>query len=622
MEWLHKLSCLMLVSYAIAPAQRVEDPPDYRYGLQLGGNLNSYAASVRSLNGSTIAPGEFHNGTGVDLSVGGVIEYRPSKTWGGSLSIVYDGRGGRFDGISVGGAYSLLASLAYLEVEPSLRWCPFRNGFHAFAGPTFGLLLRSSFEYTKPSLLKLNDAWSDVRSLRLGAQLGIGYDLQLVGTSGLHEVTPFISVHTGQAVRSTESWNMITLRGGVQLKLGVQGPNSACDVDFSIGNLSPREKVMSVEETFPLLGYIFFDEGISQIPRRYNQITRQQAAAFDERQLGESSERRWHKKSAQQLCAYWNILNVLGARMRVDTAMKVCLSGVLESAAWKGSPHQADSIGRSMALSVRKYLLDVFDISTDRIEIRADRPRVESGDKKNFEPLFTSMCQAENRRVEISPPLKPVRLRFERSDFLDSLVVIPLVGQDALNEWTLQVFEKTDGVMVMQREIVDGKIILPTAELLNGRAQGSYLARLWGTCRCGENVKREVKFALSPSRQEPSVRISRYGVLYDFDVATTAAVSEVTIREDVLPTIPLGSRVSITGYTDIIGDSTRFVELSMKRANEVKRIFDRETAKLKSSPFKMTVRGLGGNVDRTPFDNRLPEERFYNRTAIIEIELP
>jgi hypothetical protein len=34
---------------------------------------------------------------------------------------------------------------------------------------------------------------------------------------------------------------------------------------------------------------------------------------------------------------------------------------------------------------------------------------------------------------------------------------------------------------------------------------------------------------------------------------------------------------------------------------------------------KFDTYGFGEDVRRAPFDNRLPEERFYNRTVIIDI---
>ncbi|MDP2159095.1 MAG: hypothetical protein Q8K02_01325, partial [Flavobacterium sp.] len=55
------------------------------------------------------------------------------------------------------------------------------------------------------------------------------------------------------------------------------------------------------------------------------------------------------------------------------------------------------------------------------------------------------------------------------------------------------------------------------------------------------------------------------------------------------------------------------------RANDVKQIMDKALTKLGRSDVTFKVTGNGENESLSPFDNKLPEERFYNRTVIIDI---
>ena len=77
--------------------------------------------------------------------------------------------------------------------------------------------------------------------------------------------------------------------------------------------------------------------------------------------------------------------------------------------------------------------------------------------------------------------------------------------------------------------------------------------------------------------------------------------------------------VQINGYTDIIGDAANNQKLSLKRANDVKKIIESTLSKLGRSDVQFKVNGMGENEDSSQFENEFPEERFYNRTVIIDL---
>lgn len=80
-----------------------------------------------------------------------------------------------------------------------------------------------------------------------------------------------------------------------------------------------------------------------------------------------------------------------------------------------------------------------------------------------------------------------------------------------------------------------------------------------------------------------------------------------------------GATLTIEGHTDIIGEESYNKNLSLARANDVKSIIEKSLAKSGRSDVKFEVYGSGEDESKAPFDNKYPEERFYNRTVVIDI---
>ena len=94
---------------------------------------------------------------------------------------------------------------------------------------------------------------------------------------------------------------------------------------------------------------------------------------------------------------------------------------------------------------------------------------------------------------------------------------------------------------------------------------------------------------------------------------------EKYLLEVVTPKISDNATVLINGYTDIIGGEENNQKLSLARANGVKCILEKGVSKAGRKNVKFEVAGLGEDQSLSPFNNKYPEERFYNRTVIIDI---
>jgi outer membrane protein OmpA-like peptidoglycan-associated protein len=74
----------------------------------------------------------------------------------------------------------------------------------------------------------------------------------------------------------------------------------------------------------------------------------------------------------------------------------------------------------------------------------------------------------------------------------------------------------------------------------------------------------------------------------------------------------------IHGHTDLIGSTSGNKTLSLKRANEVKDIFDDEFKKSSKNIYTEAI-GYGEAMTPATFNNDLPEGRFYNRNVIVDV---
>ena len=113
--------------------------------------------------------------------------------------------------------------------------------------------------------------------------------------------------------------------------------------------------------------------------------------------------------------------------------------------------------------------------------------------------------------------------------------------------------------------------------------------------------------------------LTRFSIIYEFNESKAITIYEKYLTDIVIPKIPTGATVIIHGYTDIIGDEVYNLKLSVARANDVKAIIEGGLAKAGRSDVKFEVFGFGEDQSLSPFENQYPEERFYNRTVIIDI---
>jgi outer membrane protein OmpA-like peptidoglycan-associated protein len=627
--------CMLMIAMTQTTVSGQVLQPKWWFGLSGGANFNFYDGTTQRLNNSTIVPAAFHKGNGVRAYASALVEYRPGRIWGAMLNVAYDGRGGKFDDVIApcNCPATLKTNTSYFAIEPSLRFGFNSSNFYLFAGPRVAFNLQKDFNYTQLKQPNTDSELSEMRQTLLSGQVGIGYEFQISSASSTTKVSlsPFVSFHPyfGQDPRNVESWSLTTVRTGVALKFGkgskaVAKESTAiipvAEVAFSVRAPKAIPVKRSVSETLPLLNYVFFDQGSTAVPSRYSMLTKTQAASFREVQLQNEQSIDTAGRSARQLNVYHHVLNIVGDRMRSNPGAAISLSGASAS-----GPQE----GEALASSVKEYLVGIFGIEASRIAVKGrTKPIIPSEQPGATKELV--LLREGDRRVDIestSPELlmevgggmmKPVQINSVEENPLDSHLIFNVAGaKKLLKSWSVDVTDargavKHYGPFTKDMESVAGNSVL------GNQTEGDYKVSMIGETKDGLPIRKESSVHLT--RQNEVIENGfRYSILFNFDKAKTILSYEKFLTNVVSPLISNGSTVIIHGHTDIIGEEEYNQKLSDSRAQETQKIIERSLASTGKSNVKFETSGFGEDLNHSPFNNSLPEERFYNRTVIIDI---
>jgi outer membrane protein OmpA-like peptidoglycan-associated protein len=629
--------------------------PSWFFGAAAGANFNFYRGSTQELNSDLTVPTVFHDANGVGLFVAPLIEYhRPNSILGIMLQIGYDNRKASFDKVTTpcNCPADLSADVSYLTVEPSLRVAPFKSNFYLYGGPRLAFDIDKSFKYelginpaypNQAATPSVKGDFSNMNKTLISMQVGAGYDIPLSSNKNQTQfiLSPFVSFqpYFGQSPRSIETLNLTTLRVGAAFKFGFghkiqetpiseEAPINVVAVDsdvvFTVNAPLNIPVDRRVRETFPLRNYIFFNLGSTEIPNRYVLLTKDQVKDFKEEQLEVFSPKSLSGRSGREMVVYYNILNILGDRMQKNPSTTITLVG---------SSEKGHEEGRVMAESVKRYLVDVFAIDASRIKIEGrDKPKIPS--EKPTSTGDFALLREGDRRVSIessSPlllmefqsghdaPLKPVEINAVQEAPIDSYVSFNTKGsKEAFVSWSLEIRDEKENVQYFG-PYTDENVSLSGKSILGTRPEGDYKITMRGQTKSGNTIKKETSAHLvlwTPPKKEEAMR---YSIIFEFDESKAIGIYQKYLTEIVTPKIPKNGKVIIHGHTDTIGDEVHNKKLSEDRANEAKRIIMSALLKEGRKDVTFEVYGFGKDPNLAPFENKFPEERFYNRTVIIDI---
>jgi outer membrane protein OmpA-like peptidoglycan-associated protein/Mg-chelatase subunit ChlD len=385
-----------------------------------------------------------------------------------------------------------------------------------------------------------------------------------------------------------------------------------------IGTVAIEPAKLTIEEvttidSSPLLNYVFFETGQSDIPPRYNTFASQaETQGFSESKLKDTMEK------------YTHTLNIIGQRLRDNPEAQIKIVGCN---AHRDQEYNRKDLSRSRAESVKAYLKYIWGIDAARMQLEVrNRPEVASTSS-------VAEGRAENQRVEIYSD-NPAIMDTIKSTYVakisnsEQLQVKPQIESGyELQRWNVALVG--DGTLI---DSTSGQGNLMPAYQFNLKELG--LAKIGTYEYIGADVEVEDrKGRIYKTHASTSVRfikreervakkegykvLEKYAlILFDFNRAdikdrNQAVLDRIIARINEIPT----ARVSIMGHSDTIGKEAYNIDLSKRRAK---------------AAFAMIVAGGGINSGDISFDgagphdplfnNELPEGRALNRTVTVTLE--
>jgi outer membrane protein OmpA-like peptidoglycan-associated protein len=381
------------------------------------------------------------------------------------------------------------------------------------------------------------------------------------------------------------------------------------------------DPIIEIEETpwvehVPLLPFVFFDSAATAIAPRYAR-------------LGGLAESRAFSVDSlldiDPIDVHWQVLNVIGGRLRANPAVTGTLIG---TGSGDESPGAGRGLWRSRAEAIRRYLTVVWGIDSTRLAVTTTAaPLVPSGED-------TPEGRAENRRVEFT---------FSDPSILDAVTVRRLasiasppavrfsqqiIADSAIAEWKISVvqgekellrFDGSSDEQTLKQDklwsLADLRINRDLSEIryrLDVRDVTGQTTAADGRFRVVERARRTPQDSLGAS---PTI-VEHFLVGFNYNSAELLPQHRQRL-EEIAQTITPDDELLLVGYTDRVGAQERNRQLSLERARVAfAALLERHRARLPEEAA-ITVRGYGPQEEL--FDNALPEGRMFSRMVRVVV---
>lgn len=537
--------------------------------------------------------------------------------------------------------------LDYLMIEGGISYklpidFPIELKLTADAGnPVFGTEFENSEEILKPESIlfpemkkkrtvesgKITNAGSSY-----GASFGIGTEFQL--KNGFYIKPEFRFRYALNSVMSDYEWHTNILRFGVQISrkfdIGerqkilrtkviilpdppkpeppIEKVKPALVKNFKSEPVNILETI--VTQTHPLLNYVFFDSASTAIQDKY--LNTRNIVDFNEKNLPKET-----------LSIYYNLFDIIGSRLKANPNAKIKITGVTDGEELSDKKDRI-KLAESRARNVADYIINRWNIPQDRVSIESlDFPKLPTS--REYQEGYQ-----ENRRVEITSNdpeiLTPVihSKFFEYTSTQDSIYFNFEVSRELkLNDWNFSAFNgliKSQGI-IDDPQIGSIKISFPlNKEIINyigSKTESKIPQTATLTVNSSDGIQEENVIDINISKELNRFEIGRLNlIVFDFDRFDISEQNKIMINDFLKSSIKENSTVAITGSTDRLGELKYNYKLSSERANSVRNYIH----SINSAAKITDVIGIGPSI--LPYDNNIPEGRFYCRTVLIEVKTP
>jgi len=363
-----------------------------------------------------------------------------------------------------------------------------------------------------------------------------------------------------------------------------------------------------ITQTFPLLPYVFFEKGKSDLKTKYNQVVED---SFDEKKLPKET-----------LTIYYSLLQILGNRLKENPKSEIIITGTTESNELATKTERLQ-LASERANRIKRYFVDNFNIDEKRIKIQSrEMPELETseryleGAEENRRAEITS-----NETVIVAPVVHSRFFEYEPKNSIQQFrttLQIPSI----IRSWKLKIVHKGIIGNVLNGEGVVPDVIkvdLSKSEMMSLAPQIEQTDSLEGILEVvgvkGESYIGKCVFPIIKSNN--TFELSRLSlIVFDFDKSDITETNKSMMKNFIQTAVTLGSEADISGSTDKLGEANYNNELSQTRANVVSEYIKKSNPSIDIK----SIKGLGSSI--LPYDNSLPEGRYYCRTVSILIKTP
>ena len=675
--WIVVKVLIVLACTSAVYAQQTLTTPGERLGLALGLGLNMHSADFKQLPNVDNCCPKFESGSGSGFSMGLSFEHYFSSKWSTELRLNYQQQDATLVASETFSAFNtstqttgnaeiehrIATQLSTIGAEAMLRFQPARV-WYLSAGIRVAQL--SSISFQQVEQLKSSD-WifvdtqhstrnehsgdiAAINHLQTMLQLGTEFDIPLNKSRSLM-LSPEVQyqLSLSQLVQNV-SWSASALRFGVAFRYRLSDDEQTVipkaqptppplekkpavvmldtvpkqravvskeqiDNKTIVRLVSQRATTESLVDTLtteefasrqlkPLLNYIFFDAEASRIPDRYLQYT---ASTIAKHEI---------PTSATVMQVYYDILNIVGQRMKTNAKATLTLSGCISQDEWD---NRQNKLARERAESVRDYLTQVWSINSSRIRIESRN--LPAAASKASDELETNLSDEENRRVELTASFTDILAPLVVSDTLhlvspENLRFLIRPKHDTLNSVSVRFPD------AHQQEVRGPWTALDTVRIqwsprdLNTSAttlNASMTLRYQHSADTTLTLLIPQKYVGLRTKHEMNLHdrtIDRFQlILFEFNKSNLTS-DQRSILDEIQRSCTPQSVLQVEGLTDMMGDTEHNERLAAERARMVASALNRPNTKVVS---------LG---ESNLYPNTLPEGRFYNRTVIVTVETP
>lgn len=653
----------------------VDERPSLYMGVYGGLSLVNYDVFLRpsALNNRVELPAtaSFREGDGVGALAGLLVELPMSATFNLGLRAGYQLHEGSMsqdyinptdvagpNGLTVPATVrgTVDTKFGYVSLTPYVRVEPFFFPLYFYGGPTILLPAQAQYTYDEsivdPGTNRFKDPGPrgarttrnlgsrgfDNATMVLAVSAGAGYEFKLSPEFGVFLEAQFQPTLGDllEPLLSGEKWTASTVSGVFGFRYGFNSAPSPAPRPPVIASrdtiVSPRTELFDAKgitpgglsdtiriaprsvkstEVHALLPYVFFDHDSAMIPDRYVRMDAKARRDFRVERLPRGST----------LGLYYNLLNIVGARVRDDRVKEVVVTGCM-------SQFESDStLPQRRAEAVRDYLVNVWRVPAARVKVRTRilpaNPSLSEVDERT--------AALENQRVEIFSEGYIVERPVELPDttFLEPVGVVrflppPTDSTGAIDSWALDVMI---GDSLIRRAVTG--VGMPPAQIdfeienrpdldLRGQMNVSSTLVIRDTLyqelsrqKSREVVVRGEGDFTEERTMEGGRFVDTYNLLlYSFDSSDATAFTWQAanlIKRRIGP----NSTVRIIGHTDNIGLPSYNQALSQRRAEFAAQLMNIQPAEL-----------VGRGERQLLYDNSHPEGRYYCRTVTVIVETP